>query len=312
MVYTPRGRFGNYPRPNPPTADFLDPICNNRCVKVYDVFPFFNEIDLLEIRLEYLSKFVDYFVITEATTTFSGEKKPLYFFENRDRFKKFEHQIIHQIVENVPNLSPFERDRYQRDCAKKILIDHCGDEDLLIYGDVDEIPELLALKKSPALLSGSVQICHFAQEQFYFFLNVQETSNSLRSYTGEYPRVFRKRWLGTNVSKWRYAQKFTMTELRNPSHKKNGARVSHGGWHFTYIGSADQQPVAERVRVKIESSAHQELNTFQIINSIESNVENLRDIFPRKRTRFRVRKDLTFLPDNVFTNLDKYEYLIKK
>ena len=281
-------------------------------MKVYDVFPFFNEIDLLEIRLEYLSKFVDYFVITEATTTFSGEKKPLYFSENRDRFKKFDHQIIHQIVENIPNLSPFERDRYQRDCAKKILINSCLDEDLLIYGDVDEIPDLLALQKSTALLNGSIQICHLAQEQFYFFLNVQEISNSLRSFTGEYPLVLRKRWLGTNISKWRYAQRFTMTELRDPFHKKNGARVPHGGWHFTYIGSVDQQPVAERVRVKVESSAHQELNTLQIINSIESNVENLRDIFPRKRTRFKVRKDLDFLPDSVLFNLEKYEYLIKK
>ena len=59
-------------------------------MKVYDCFTFFNELDLLEIRLNELNDVVDYFVLVEATTTYSGKPKELYFQKNKDRYKKFE------------------------------------------------------------------------------------------------------------------------------------------------------------------------------------------------------------------------------
>jgi beta-1,4-mannosyl-glycoprotein beta-1,4-N-acetylglucosaminyltransferase len=64
---------------------------------------FFNELDLLELRLNILDPYVDYFVISEATITFSGKAKPLYYLENKIRFKKFEDKIIHNIVNDTPN-----------------------------------------------------------------------------------------------------------------------------------------------------------------------------------------------------------------
>ena len=68
-------------------------------MKVFDVFLFFNELDLLEIRLNMLYPFVDHFVINEATQTFFGSDKPFYYLENKERFKKFEDKIIHNIIE---------------------------------------------------------------------------------------------------------------------------------------------------------------------------------------------------------------------
>ena len=68
-------------------------------MKVFDVFLFFNELDLLEIRLNMLYPFIDYFVINEATQTFFGSDKPLYYLENKERFRKFEDKIIHNIIE---------------------------------------------------------------------------------------------------------------------------------------------------------------------------------------------------------------------
>lgn len=281
-------------------------------MKVYDVFPFFNEINLLEIRLEHLNSHVDHFVLTEATTTFSGKAKPLFFEENKKRFKKFEDKIIHQIVEDVPNLNPFERDRFQRDEAKSILENYCSTNDYLIYGDVDEIPSLSALDKAMEYLVEGVEIVHMAQDQYYFYLNVEEVSHTLMSYTGEYPFVINRKWLGTNVSKWEYSKHYSMTDLRDPIHKRVGKRVKNGGWHFTYIGSSDESPVTERVKLKIDSAAHQELNTIEIMESVEKNINNLKDIFPRKRTKFKLREDLSFLPSFIQLNLDKFGYLIKK
>ena len=71
-------------------------------MKIYDIFIFFNELDLLEIRLNILDLYVDYFVIVECTETFSGLVKPLYYKENKDLFKKWNHKIIHYVVDNMP------------------------------------------------------------------------------------------------------------------------------------------------------------------------------------------------------------------
>ena len=69
-----------------------------KTTKIYDIFTFFNELELLEIRLNILDKYVDYFVLVEATETFSGKPKKLYYEENKHLFKKFEHKIIHHIT----------------------------------------------------------------------------------------------------------------------------------------------------------------------------------------------------------------------
>ena len=70
-------------------------------MKIVDVFPFFNELDLLDIRLNVLDPYVDCFIISEATKTFQGGDKPLWYDENKDRFKKFHHKIIHNILKIV-------------------------------------------------------------------------------------------------------------------------------------------------------------------------------------------------------------------
>jgi beta-1,4-mannosyl-glycoprotein beta-1,4-N-acetylglucosaminyltransferase len=281
-------------------------------VAVYDVFPFFNEIDLLEIRLHTLDPLVDFFVITECTTTFSGERKRLYYDENQEIFQKFSHKIIHQVVDSVPNLDPFERDRYQRDQAKSILENACSSGDIIIYGDVDEIPEPFAVINGIERLSAETKMAHLAQDLYYFYLNVRETSGTLKSFTGEYPLRFRKKWLGTNISSWGYASSSSMTNLRNPEHKKNGVRIKNGGWHFTYIGSCGRESVEDRVRRKIQSAAHQELNTEEVISRIESNVVNLKDLFGRKRTSFETLGEFDFLPNFIQENISKFEYLLRK
>ena len=80
---------------------------------VYDCFQFFNELDILKLRMHVLNDVVDKFVISEATVTFSGEKKPLYFQENREMFKEFEDKIIHKVVDDTPmDTSAFMRDSH--------------------------------------------------------------------------------------------------------------------------------------------------------------------------------------------------------
>ena len=60
-----------------------------------------------------LNDVVDRFVISESTVTFSGKKKPLYFAENRERFSEFDDKIVHQIVQDTPDVDPFQRDSFR-------------------------------------------------------------------------------------------------------------------------------------------------------------------------------------------------------
>ena len=72
-------------------------------MKVFDSIIFFNELELLEMRLNILNDVVDYFVVTESPFTVSGNEKPLYYAENKDRFGKFNDKIIHHVTEEIPN-----------------------------------------------------------------------------------------------------------------------------------------------------------------------------------------------------------------
>ena len=72
-------------------------------MKVFDSIIIFNELELLEMRLNILNDVVDYFVVTESPFTVSGNEKPLYYAENKDRFGKFNDKIIHHVTEEIPN-----------------------------------------------------------------------------------------------------------------------------------------------------------------------------------------------------------------
>jgi beta-1,4-mannosyl-glycoprotein beta-1,4-N-acetylglucosaminyltransferase len=279
---------------------------------IYDVFPFFNELDILEIRLNSLYEFVDYFLITEATTTFSGNSKELFLTENLRKFGKFKKKIIVQVVSDVPNLNPFERDWYQRNQAKNLLGEILRDSDFILYGDVDEIPRPELITKASKELNENIKIAHFAQNLNYYYLNLRETSGTLLSYIGDYDNAIDKKWLGTTISKWAYAKNFTMTELRNPEHKMFGKRIDDGGWHFSYVGGEYGTDVESRTKTKIISAAHQELNTKKILKKIAKQTSNYRDIFKRKGANFEVVKDIAYLPVYVQENLAKFDYLIAK
>ena len=114
---------------------------------VYDSFQFFNELDILYLRMNILKDVVDKFVISESTVTFSGDKKPLFYEENKEMFREFEHKIIHNVVDDTPmDCDAFTRDHHQK-CAVARGLAGCMPEDIVIFSDVDEIPNPETLKK---------------------------------------------------------------------------------------------------------------------------------------------------------------------
>jgi beta-1,4-mannosyl-glycoprotein beta-1,4-N-acetylglucosaminyltransferase len=289
-------------------------------MKIIDAFPFFDELDLLEIRLNTLDSHVDLFVLSEFTTSFAGNLKPLYFDENKSRFTKFLPKIVH--LKNVQSeiLNPFENDRYQKDSLREPLMALGQKEDLLLFGDVDEIPRPAAIGKFIETLSQGVNFAHFAQDLFYSYLNLQETSGHLLSYAGEYDNVKDKKWLGTVGTTFDFLNEGSMTSLRDPERKAGAYRLGDGGWHFSYAGGASKPPMV-RVRDKILNGPHQEFNNEKVFDKLQSRMEQNEDLFGRtfktsrfsriKRPKFEVVPIDSSFPFFILRHQEELKHLIR-
>lgn len=282
-------------------------------IKIYDTFLFFNELELLEIRLNILDKYVDYFVIVEATRTFAGAPKKLFFEENKHRFKRFGHKIIHYIIDDMPvdkdelrnrllnnNLSdlnkeimhnaltsdniPLEqsqwlREFYQKESIKKALV-NLSDDDICFVSDLDEIwnPKI-------KIDYSKDDIFKLKQDVYVYYLNNRSSES----------------WSGTYVTKYKNIKNNSINHLDTPS-KTKYTILKNGGWHFTFQGGA------EAIKKKIESYGHQEFNNDKIKSQIEARILNNQDFIGRK---FKFWVDEKNLPEYILKNKDKYKKLFK-
>jgi hypothetical protein len=135
--------------------------------KVYDCCIFFNELDVLEIRLEELWDVVDKFIIVEAKHTHQGQPKPLYFYEAKERFLPYISKIMHIIVDEFPNcVTTWDREHYQRDVIARGLKD-CKDNDVIIISDADEILKAETVRN----YKPEMGVCAVETPLFYFKLD---------------------------------------------------------------------------------------------------------------------------------------------
>ena len=291
-------------------------------MKVFDVFLFFNELDLLEIRLNMLYPFVDYFVINEATQTFFGSDKPLYYFENKERFKKFEDKIIHNIIES-PTIKQLDDvgekygtpvrchqiDAYQKDTIKNFLDKICSFDDVIIWSDLDEIPNPDAIESLSEFYEPN-KVYNFAQEYCMCYLNMVEKTGVFRSQTPDFDYEYYPKWLGTKLFNFDFLNRYTLTEMRRELPNEENARIFPGGWHWSYVGS-NGLSVEERVLTKINSAAHQEYNNEHVKASISNHLKYNNDPLGRGGCKYEIVKIGDTYPKYILDNLEKYSYLIK-
>ena len=114
-------------------------------MKLYDCFSYLDEDLLLELRLNILNKYIDYFVIVEGNKTWQNNIKKFRFDINK--FKKFKKKIIYIQVSDMPDGdNPWVRENFQRNCIERGL-SRSSEDDLIIISDLDEIPNPDAINK---------------------------------------------------------------------------------------------------------------------------------------------------------------------
>ena len=269
-------------------------------LKIYDVFYFFNELDLLEIRLNILDDFVDKFILIEAAFTFGGESKGSNYLENFDRFSKWNHKINHYWISDFesdkellkqaslhPNVGNGEahwvREFYFKESAKKALL-NLEENDIVFISDLDEIWNPMQLK----LLTdfSSANIIRPIQLSYYYYLN--NRSNEHRSG-----------WTGTTVCFYKIIANGSINDIRS-RHITKTAEVPDGGWHLTYMGGA------EGARKKLFEQNHPEYNIF--IDTIEQRVNDNKD-YAGRNLKFWI--DESDLPNYFLTNKFRWKHLFK-
>ena len=231
------------------------------------------------------------------------------FAQNREMFAEFADKILYVAVENSPmDVTTHERDKFQKNQLIRAMGD-CKPEDIIIFSDVDEIPNPAALEEVIAHFDAS-KVYHFAQRLFYCFLNMEEVSGSLLSITGEFPGIFAKQWLGTKVCSFGNLPKEGIVYLREvPVQDARSVRVADGGWHFGYMGGNGERDVAKRIGDKVRAAAHQEYNTSRYLTEAVDRLLCGEDIFGRDARFVRVEIDETY-PAYLREHLDEYAYLL--
>lgn len=257
-------------------------------MKIYDCFMFYNELDLLEIRLNELNDVVDYFVLVEGEKTHQNKQKEMLFQKNADRYKNFMSKIIHVVVpaEKYKNDDSMYNDRMQR---KHICIglESAEDDDNIIISDLDEIPSAESVKiaikenKFPILFN---QILH------YYFLNTQAQENG--SVINQGSCMLKKKMFFENTQVTR--------ERRMPFYS-----INNGGWHFSFLGNENH------VLNKLQNYAHDDWNK-ESFDNVKKRFESLVDPLNRSTMKLNKVDDLSYLPEYVKNNLEKFKKYIRQ
>jgi len=258
---------------------------------IIDCFPFFNELDLLEIRLNELKDVVDVFALSEATLTFTGRPKPLYFAENKERFEPFLDRIEHTIIDTYDGINihkPGTMDWKQKQRGINAMVrkfNPVGD-DIVILSDVDEIPKAERIKEAQ---KESWHVASMEMDWFYYFLNYKCSRKWLC------PTCIRPDGKMMKLHRLRGSDNF------NRYHK---TIFKDAGWHFSWLGSA------EDVLYKLNSYTHQEKNVYPYndLEYIRGKRISGGDLFNDNRKRvFEFIYELDFLPRYVLDNMDRFE-----
>jgi beta-1,4-mannosyl-glycoprotein beta-1,4-N-acetylglucosaminyltransferase len=259
---------------------------------IYDCFQYFNEDHVVDLRLNILDKYVDYFVISESTRNHQGKNKALNF--NINEFSKFKKKIIYLVANPEIDLVR-ENHKYGHSLIEQHQrnylingLNKASSSDLILVSDSDEIPDLRKLNLIKK------KFFAFSQKAFCYKLNLQN------------PRE--DNWIGTRGCERKNL--VSTQDLRNIKFKhypfwridkKNLQTIYNGGWHFSYLLEL------KKISEKIKSFSHSEDNTKENteIDSLQIKLDSL--IHPTKNNKLKkINIDKSF-PDYIQDNAGKLD-----
>jgi len=190
---------------------------------IIDCFPFFNELDLLQIRLNELYNVVDHFVLVEANKTQSLNNKPFYFEENKKIFEPFLDKIIHIKLSECPSNDRglWTMENFQRNSVMLGLNQlNISPDDKIMISDMDEIPRAEAILNSINNPDFKNLPAYTLDIDFYvYFMNLKAVN---------------KIWNGTAIFHPGLLNEYSIQNIKDG--KSTYPKYVNGGWHFSWLG----------------------------------------------------------------------------
>ena len=283
---------------------------------------YFDEEMILDLRLNILNKYIDYFVIVESKFTHRGEKRELKF--NKNKFEHFKDKIIYLIHDEIPDnieiiksndtedeksrkliMNAVFRENGQRNYIRKGL-NNAESEDIILISDVDEIPNLNDLDFNQI----SQKIFLFEQDMFYYKFNLKLPNLLWKGTRGCRKKYLKNpQWL-RNIKDRKYPI-YRIDTLFSEKKFINCKIIKNGGWHFTNMKTA------EEIKYKLKSYLHHiefDKNplTANQINEIINDKVAIYDLsVDQRQNKLGGKKLETYplknLPKFLIDNLEKYK-----
>ena len=266
-------------------------------MKIFDCFSYLDEDLLLDLRLNILNNYVDYFVVVEGNKTWQNNSKKLKF--NINRFPNFKKKIIYIPVEDMPDGDdPYLRENFQRNCILRGL-KSSSEDDIIIISDLDEIPN----PKSIDQFEKKMKYAVFRQNHYYYKINLQSTQNPY--------------WLGSRISvkkflkspQWLRDLKFKKRPFWRVDKLRLNNIIENGGWHFCNLKNAEQLLYKYKNLCETNDPYHFKEKIDQKylqIGEIEKKIISGKDIIGREDVYKAKKLDKSF-PNQILQNVEKYK-----
>jgi len=255
-------------------------------MKIYDCFMYFDEEVVVDVRLNTLNEFVDYFIIVESKFTHKGDQRELRF--NHKKFEKFKKKIIYLVYDEEPKeiekvldedtktekdrkyiLGAAFRENGQRDYIQKGLVG-ADKNDFILISDVDEIPKLSGFNFQEV----NEKIILFKQDMFYYKFNLHLPDLIWTGTKGcKKKDLISPQWL-RNIKDRKYSF-FRIDTFFSKTKYINIKILSDGGWHFSNIKTPKE--IEHKLRSYLH---HREFDENPLsINEIENIIKNKQAIY---------------------------------
>ena len=252
---------------------------------------YFDEEQVLDLRLNVLNEDIDYFVIVESIYNHKGEERKLLF--DKNKFQNFNDKIIYLIYDKIPDLvesiddddSENEKDRkyimnalYRENEQRNFILEglrNADENDLILISDVDEIPKLSSVN----LNNIHNEIILFKQDMFYYKFNLALPNFK---WTGtkavKKKKLISPQWL-RNVKDRKYPF-YRIDTLISDKKYMNIKIVDDGGWHFSNIKSP------EMIEHKLRSYLHH-----REFDQVSLSVDEIDNLVKKKKAIYDLRVD---------------------
>ena len=297
-------------------------------MKIFDCFMYFDEDVVLDVRLNFLDKFVDKFVIIESEYNHKGERRdPLF---DIKKFKKFKDKITYILINDIPLgiekintednkkevyrksiFNAWKRENLQRNQIQKGLTE-ANEEDWIIISDLDEIPNLAEID----LKDIKDNLIFFKQNMMYYKFNLKlENYTWVGSKMCKMKNLKSPQWIRDIKDKkygwWRVDTYFSKRKFQNIFF------VENGGWHFSYLKNP------KNIEKKLKSYLHHidyDLNPVGE-KGIEKMINDKRTIYnlraDQKENKFDganklIKININSLPSYILENKDKLKDWIEE